>query len=128
MSVRNAARVASNDDHKEICGIFFERTGYLCLIRKQNRRSQTGEFGITRKELREAQFKSSGIWGIFHSHPISEANPSVGDVSGGPYQGHAIIYDLIGDEFRLWRITRRSWHLVKSFDFDRSWLLDSFED
>jgi len=97
-------------------------------MRKQNRITRPGGFLLTKKDLREAAAKASGIWGAFHSHPIWQAAPSSGDITGGPCDGHAIIYDLIGDEFRLWRISRYKWELLKSFDFDRSWLFEVGDD
>jgi len=122
--VRNASLVAANGGHKEICGTFFERSGYLRFLRAQNKTVRPCSYSLESRHLLEAEAKASGISGVFHSHPISEANPSNGDVARGPRDGYAIIYDLIGDEFRLWRVDRYQWVLLRSFDFDRTWLLE----
>ncbi len=64
------------------------------------------------KFLLEARVATRGIYGVFHSHPISETTPSTGDILAMQRFGHAMIYDVIGDEFRLWRVTNWSWHIV----------------
>ncbi|MEM7752557.1 MAG: hypothetical protein AAF230_04030 [Pseudomonadota bacterium] len=126
--IRNASRVAAKDGYREVCGIFFERNGYLRFLRKQNRTAQSGRYVLARKHLREAVVRASGIHGAFHSHSISGAHPSGGDIKAGPRQGYAVIYDVIGDEFRLWRIVRYKKSLLQCFDFDRNWLLDTSDD
>lgn len=100
------------------------RNGYLRFIRKPNRTARSGGYVLASRDLREAVARTSGLFGAFHSHPIGEAYPSDGDVAAGPRDGHAVIYDVIGDEFRLWRVARYNWDLLKCFDFDRSWLTD----
>ena len=120
-SIRRVARVAAFDN-KEICGIVFQKNQFLRFARTRNLSSQPGKFIIQNKFLVQAQVASEGIWGVFHSHPIGEANPSQGDRLNGGRFGYAIIYDVLGDEYRLWQIINDRWHLKRCFEFDRRWI------
>ncbi len=114
----------SNAEHREICGIFHQRGAQLVLEKRLNKTSKPYKYKVTWADQKMAKRKTCGVWGIFHSHPISEAEPGAGDIEGGPFNGFALIYDVVGDEFRLWRIERRAYTLMKVFDFDRDWLLE----
>lgn len=118
----------SNNNHREVCGIFYQLGAQLVLERTLNKTSNSGEYRVCWADQKRAKYKTDGAWGVFHSHPVSEATPSIGDKENGPQNGFALIYDVIGDEFRLWRVERRLYTLIKSFDFDRDWLLDGYSD
>lgn len=126
-NIRCAARAAACDQ-KEICGFFHQRNRYLRFVRVRNRCSQPGHFSLQNSALRIARVASEGIWGVFHSHPISEANPSQGDRLGGGRFGYMIIYDVLGDEYRLWQIDNNEWHLRRRFEFDRRWIFPDADD
>jgi proteasome lid subunit RPN8/RPN11 len=126
--IRNASRSMSNAEHREVCGIFYQRGTQIVLERTQNKTVKSHKFKINWADQKKAKRKTDGVWGAFHSHPISEAKPSAGDIEGGPLKGFALIYDVIGDEFRLWRIERRAYTLMKTFDFNRDWLLEPYID
>lgn len=126
--VRNTSRSMSNFEHREICGVFYQRGTQLVLERTLNKTSNPCQFKVSRANLKMARRKTRGVWGAFHSHPLAEAKPGAGDIKGGPYNGYALIYDVIGDEFRLWHVERRAYTLMKVFDFYRDWLLEPLDD
>lgn len=69
--------------------------------------SHTMSASIARK-LARSLAGSITVIGSFHSHPIGEAKPSLGDFHGGFYKGMELIYDVCGQEVAVWQMGRNA--------------------
>lgn len=110
--LRAAANKCQKRDQSEVCGLLIGNDrGALELRFLTNRSSRPGSFEIDRKDYLKLRkiIRSQGkhVHGTFHSHPISEAIPSKGDVRQA-LMGLSLIYDVCGREARLWRIFKKS--------------------
>jgi proteasome lid subunit RPN8/RPN11 len=107
--LHDRASRAQRRNQAEVCGVVLvSKTNrlYLRFLRNQSRRP--GEFRIDREDaraaVRAAEKNGHKLLGTFHSHPISEALPSPGDLDCGFLDGHELIYDVCGRDARLWRL------------------------
>jgi proteasome lid subunit RPN8/RPN11 len=103
---------AQQRNHSEVCGALVvgkDRRIELYFIK--NSSGRPGHHEIDMEEIKAIRNSIKGrnkrILGIFHSHPVGEAIPGSGDLRGGFYNGHSMIYDVIGREARLWRLCKR---------------------
>jgi len=105
--VRKLATAAMELDHQEICGLVGAKNQLLEVFLVRNVTTQPGrhemdleEIDAVREEITKNGYKHVGY---FHSHPVSEAIPSEGDLSYLQDEDLALIYDVCGDNFRLWK-------------------------
>ena len=97
---------------KEVCGVLAsDENGRLELRFLTNRSQCAGRFRIARADYFRAReaIRRAGkrALGTFHSHPISEAIPSRGDLAKATLNSFCLIYDVCGREPRLWKIVKR---------------------
>jgi proteasome lid subunit RPN8/RPN11 len=102
---------AQQRGHGEVCGaVIATRTGRCVLHFIPNRARQHGSFTIRSADIRmiESQLNGSDrhLVAIFHSHPLSDATPSSGDISRMPLKYLQLIYDVCGRTVRLWKVRR----------------------
>ena len=104
-------------DQGEVCGVLLAtRRRCLELIFVSNVSRSPGQFAMAQSDIRDirrlARVRKRAVIGFFHSHPISTAVPSEGDVRRAPLRSFHLIYDVCGREPKLWYYTRRSHRLV----------------
>jgi len=104
---------AQRHGQKEVCGVLAsDENGRLELRFLTNRSQRAGRFTIARADYfgaREAiRQMGKRVLGTFHSHPISEAIPSRGDLARTALNSFFLIYDVCGREPRLWKIVKRN--------------------
>lgn len=109
--LHNRAFRAQQRNQSEVCGLVLaSKRNKLCLKFLPNRSSEAGEYRLERRDARfaarAARRSDCRVLGTFHSHPISEAIPSRGDVERGFFYGYELIYDVCGLRARLWRLRR----------------------
>jgi proteasome lid subunit RPN8/RPN11 len=101
------ALAAQKKDQSEVCGLVFVACdGSLRLGFMPNRATQVGSYALDPSEISKLEVgltNDETILGTFHSHPISEAVPSKGDIERGFLHGHELICDVCGLLVRLWR-------------------------
>jgi proteasome lid subunit RPN8/RPN11 len=107
------AHRAQRHNQSEVCGLMLICRGNNLHLRfLKNRSTESGKYLLSRSETKAAARSASGkgqkVLGTFHSHPISEAIPSPGDLQRGFFRGYELIYDVCGRKARLWRLTRNS--------------------
>jgi proteasome lid subunit RPN8/RPN11 len=107
------ARLRQRQDQGEVCGVLLmTRARCLELIFIDNLSRSPGQFelsaGAVAMVRRGTQARKERLIGFFHSHPISPAVPSGGDIRKAPLRSFHLIYDVCGCEPRLWYYTRRS--------------------
>jgi proteasome lid subunit RPN8/RPN11 len=112
---------AQRKDQSEVCGVVVvSTTGRLHLVFMPNRSAEPGRYLLSTAEVRVQARRSRGrgerVLGTFHSHPISEATLSRGDLARGFFGGYELIYDVCGREFRLWRLRRGAGRAKKAVD------------
>ena len=103
---------AQQRDQSEVCGLLIaDSKRRIALHFVKNDSGVPGKYKIAKDEIqavrKNAILHKKRVLGSFHSHPISEAIPGRGDVTGGFYAGVEMIYDVCGREVKLWRIQRR---------------------
>jgi proteasome lid subunit RPN8/RPN11 len=106
------ARQAQRLDQGEVCGLLGANVHCrLVLYLLPNRSRRPGHFRIRQADYLAAQRAISEqgkrVLGTFHSHPISEAIPSPGDLQGQRPGSLLLIYDVCGRKARLWKILKR---------------------
>lgn len=95
-------------DHSEICGaLIVDGKRCITFLFLKNYSTQPGRYELRLSDIRSARTSVSHsarrIIGTFHSHPLSEARPSLGDRKRGFYRGIELIYDVCGREIKLWQ-------------------------
>lgn len=94
--LRATALQAQRSGQREVCGVLTSRRrGYLELCFVNNQSSRPGHFNFEAEEYstirRRLRKQGKRILGTFHSHPISEAVPSRGDVAGAALNSLCLI-------------------------------------
>ena len=104
---------AQQGDHNEVCGVLIANSDNileLCFLK--NHSDCPGHWEIKVKDVismrRAARSNNKPVVGTFHSHPVSEAAPSPGDINGAKANRLELIYDVCGLEAKLWRILKRN--------------------
>lgn len=103
--LKKKALYAQKLDQSEICGIVTEEDSRLTLHYLRNESLKPGNFALSNHVINQ-KLISLGIdkaFSSFHSHPITEAIPSRGDLQKGFLNGVCLIYDVCGEEARLWK-------------------------
>jgi proteasome lid subunit RPN8/RPN11 len=111
--LHNHAYLAQQSDHSEICGVIVLSNDdriELLFLNNISTKSYHYELEIELVNKLEQDIESDGkkILGTFHSHPISEAIPSKGDLENGFYNGVEMIYDVCGREIKLWCLSNKT--------------------
>jgi len=101
------AQRAKNHGGREVCGLLLNLSGpALTFFVLRNESPQAGTFCIGSRAIEGLEAfclqRGGRIVAAFHSHPISEASPGDRDVANAFYNSHALIYDVIGKEARVW--------------------------
>ncbi len=110
------ARMLARSRQREIAGVLVERDRLLQLVELRNVSRARGSFEIRRKDIRvvdgAARRLGARVVGTYHSHVATEAHPGPRDIREATDGWLMLIYDTIGEEWRLWRIrNRRSYPL-----------------
>lgn len=105
--LKNKACDAQQLDQSEVCGLLVTEDGTLLSFDfLPNESDRAGSYSLSFETLEErvAQLSKLGktVIGSFHSHPISEAIPGPRDIENAFYNGIELIYDVCGEEARLW--------------------------
>jgi len=100
------ARSCANLNHLEACGVFYVVGRTIHPRVTFNFTRKPGSFAIQRREF--AHLKNMYLkWGIWHSHPISPAQPSAGDLQvGDDLLADLLIFDVVGGEWRYWELSK----------------------
>lgn len=95
-------------DQGEVCGLLVATSNRLSLVFLENLADRAGHFLMSLKDTGQAQreLRRSGrrAVGFFHSHPISPAVLSRGDIGQSPANSLQLVYDVCGREARLYRV------------------------
>lgn len=106
--LENKAIKAGDFNLREICGVFHvtERRE-MRLTQLRNKTTQPGKFWLPHSEARHfiAKFTFSGT---FHSHPISDARPSLTDRNLISLSRNLLIYSDLRGQLALWRLYQNS--------------------
>jgi proteasome lid subunit RPN8/RPN11 len=96
--------------HREIAGLLVDSGTSLWLVELRNTSRRRGTFVLHRGDWaaaeRAAKRLGFTVAGTFHSHVVSEAVPSPGDIRGAIDGELMLILDTVARKVRLWRITR----------------------
>jgi len=103
---------AQQRDQSEVCGlVVVSPRNRLSLHFLRNQSGEPGRYELSLAEVRAAvrleRRRNKHPLGTFHSHPISAAVPSKGDLSNAFLNGYELIYDVCGRHVRLWRLLKR---------------------
>jgi proteasome lid subunit RPN8/RPN11 len=103
---------AQQRDQSEVAGlVVVEEDAKLTLMYLPNHSLDPCRYTLLWREVLEAsrvvRREGGRVLGTFHSHPITEARPSEGDIARGFFHRHELIYDVCGREVRLWRLAKR---------------------
>jgi proteasome lid subunit RPN8/RPN11 len=92
----------------EICGLILDKGSFVELIQVKNKTKRGGGFSFYYGEVRAIRKKASlcgfEIIGTFHSHPVGLPNPGHSDLHHAMDDSIMLIFDVIGQCARLWRI------------------------
>jgi proteasome lid subunit RPN8/RPN11 len=107
--LRRQAEPKQKSGQREVCGLIVSGDGvHIRLVYLPNYSSRPGHFLITAKSCASlkdrATTQNEKVVGTFHSHPISEAIPGVGDIKNAKSGFLMLIYDVCGRQARLWEI------------------------
>jgi len=107
IELHKRAYKAQQVDHLEVCGVLVvdeERVIDLRYLENASRNSYEYEIRLADIAEIELELRSSGEWilGTFHSHPVSSAEPGVGDLERGFLNGVELIHDVCGRAAKLW--------------------------
>jgi proteasome lid subunit RPN8/RPN11 len=111
--LQKRAYQAQKRDQSEICGVLIcgeDNRIELMYINNTSKESGHYEYNVNLVVNIENEIAKKGkyVLGTFHSHPISEAIPSKGDMMNGFYNNIEMIYDVCGREARLWKLINKS--------------------
>ena len=110
-ALRRIAKAAREADIHELCYVVLGRGARVeRVLRVPNRAADTvlhheirvADFERVRRKQREAGLKCLGL---LHTHPLSEAVPGPGDVSGYAAGTLLFIYGDCSEELRAYRLT-----------------------
>lgn len=120
--LQDRAYRAQQKGHYEVCGVAVLKGSRLRLVFIKNEANEPYTFTIGNealKKFRAGLKKNERIFSTFHSHPISEAVPSKGDIKRGFYYRRELIYDVVLRRARLWRKVNKK--KVKELKFKVKW-------
>ncbi len=108
LRLHRRAYKAQQQDHSEVCGVsIIDQRGYISFEFLKNYSAQPGRYALRLSDVRSIKRSISQygkrLLGTFHSHPLSEAIPSLRDRKNGFYRGIELIYDVCGRELKLWQ-------------------------
>lgn len=102
---------AQQQNHLEVCGVLV--TGMEKRIKfwfLHNRSRQPYHYELRMTDFRTVQNlitnQNQYLLGTFHSHPLSEAVPGPGDLENAFFKGVELIYDVCGEQARLWSVKK----------------------
>jgi proteasome lid subunit RPN8/RPN11 len=110
--LRERALRAQRKNQSEVCGVLVKRGQRLELMFLPNLSQRRGSFEMSRADIsaHRARARSRGgrVVGAFHSHPVSEAVPSLSDIADSPVNSLMLIYDVCGRDVKLWRVVKQN--------------------
>lgn len=100
---------AQKRNQSEVCGaLIADDLRNLTLAFLKNSSDKAGSFKIDEHTVHfarsQARLDGNRVVGWFHSHPISIAVPTEGDIQHAPINSLMLVYDVCGREARLWRV------------------------
>ena len=100
--IRTESRREARNGWRELCGCFYtDKNCNLFVKILPNHSKNAGEFKLFRSDI--VNYRNRGpVWGLFHSHPISDSQPKNRDLTTKSWGNGALIYDVIGDQLDLW--------------------------
>ncbi len=109
LKLHRRAFKAQQRAHLEVCGLLsVDDSLDIKLVYLENLSDKPYSYEFDFKKMHEYEQKLANVnrdfIGSFHSHPVSEALPSSGDVKNAFYNGIELIHDVCGREARLWRL------------------------
>jgi proteasome lid subunit RPN8/RPN11 len=111
--------ILARSRHWELAGVLVSHGGVLGLYELRNVSRRRGHFELRVADIRSARSAAaqlgSAVVGTWHSHVVSEACPSPGDIADAQEGSLLLIIDTIGREAALWRVRG---HRAYSLRFD----------
>jgi len=105
----SAAEIAT-DDGKEICGFLIDNGYFLSMVQVRNKEKLIGKSAFYVSEVRRlvkaVKVLGCEIVGTFHSHPMSGANLSKGDIDSSEDDDLVLIISTPKKEEKLWYINK----------------------
>lgn len=103
---------AQRRDQSKVCGALMLREPYQLHLRFLTNRSDgpaSWRILLTDMRFARAEAKAAGqrVVGTFHSDPVGEAVPGESDLEKAAVNSLMLIYDVCGNESRLWRVIKR---------------------
>jgi proteasome lid subunit RPN8/RPN11 len=102
------ARGEARSTQREVAGALVGRDGLIQLVPLRNVSRRRGSFALRKSDIqataRAARCLLGDVVGTFHSHIASDATPGPRDIREAGDGSLMLIYDTIGQEWRLWRI------------------------
>lgn len=102
---------AQQQNHLEVCGVLvtgLEKRIKLWFL--HNCSKQPYHYALNMTDFRTIQNlianQNQHLLGSFHSHPISEAVPGPGDLEKAFFKGVELIYDVCGEQAKLWSVKK----------------------
>jgi proteasome lid subunit RPN8/RPN11 len=109
--LQRRAHKAQREDQGEVAGMVLAVNSRLLSLLFLHNCGKGGSFAFEESEIRNARKRArklqQRVIGTFHSHPISAAIPSPGDLRGARLNSVNLIYDVCGRTARLWRISMK---------------------
>ncbi len=101
LELHRQAVEAQQAGHREVCGVMIGRDRTVVSIEFiENICEQPYRHEMRLSDVEEIEKGLLGtgllVLGTFHSHPVSDAEPSEGDIAHGFYRGVELIYDVCG--------------------------------
>ena len=111
------ARSEARSTQREVAGVLVGRDGIIQLVPLRNVSRRRGSFALLKSDIRAAARAArrllGDLVGTFHSHIVSDARPGPRDIREAGDGSLMLIYDTIGQEWRLWRIRRGRSYAVR---------------
>jgi proteasome lid subunit RPN8/RPN11 len=108
--VGRRARGEARLRQREVAGVLVGRDGIIQLVPLRNVSRRRGSFALLKSDIqataRAARRLLGNVLGTFHSHIASDATPGPRDIREASDGSLMLIYDTIGQEWRLWRIRK----------------------
>jgi proteasome lid subunit RPN8/RPN11 len=106
--VARHARGQARSAQREVAGVLVGRDGIIQLVPLRNISRRRGSFALLKSDVQAAARAAARLLGevvgTFHSHVASDATPGSRDTREAGNGSLMLIYDTIGQEWRLWRI------------------------